>query len=293
MSCSRRLSSPATQFHLPKPNGDRRLIESAEKPLRLIQKHLQQRLQAVYYTIRPDCAYGGMLTPFDEPHVRNIYTNAQQHIGKKWVLHFDLKDFFPNINSRRVFEVFSQAPFQFPEPVAQILTQLSTHHDRLPQGASSSPILANLVCLAADRQLNALAQSKGWTYTRYIDDMTFSGKKRFRDKHVEAVCKLLEAERFIVNLDKVAICRMKDEPEVTGLVLKGEKPDVSPQFLRDLQGEVTFYRALTDMGNAALQTFSAQTLQRFRLQVLGKINFLRFVRGDRHKSVVKFQLELG
>ena len=123
--------------------------------------------------------------------------------------------------------------------------------------------------------------------------MAFSAKKRFKEKHVDNIRQLLEQQGFIVNLHKVVICRMKDEPEITGLVLKGATPDVSPQFLRDLQGEVTFYRALTDMGAAALQTFNAQALQRFRLQVIGKLNFLRFVRGDRHKSVVKMEMELG
>jgi len=271
------------QFHLPKPNGDQRLIESAEKPLRSIQQLLQNRFQAVYYGIRPECAYGGMITPFDEPHVRNIYTNAMQHIGKKWVMRFDLKDFFPNIRTARIFELFTSAPFLFPEPVAQLLTSLCIHQDRLPQGASTSPILSNIVCLRIDRQLEALAQTKGWRYTRFIDDMTFSGKKRFKEKHIDNIGKLLENEHFILNLDKVSICRMKDEPEVTGLVLKTDKPDVSPQFLRDLQGEITLYRAITDMGQAALQNFNARALQRFRMQVMGKINFLRFVRGDRHR----------
>lgn len=282
------------QFFLPKPNGDQRLIESADKPLHKIQRLIQQRLQAVYFTARPDCAYGGLITPQDEPHVRNIYTNAMRHIGKnrKWLLHFDLKDFFPNIRTTRIFEVYSSAPFHFPEPVAQLLTQLTTHEDKLPQGVSTSPILANFVCLRADHNLEALARDKGWTYTRFIDDMTFSGKKRFKEKQVEAVRQLLEAEGFIVNLHKVDISRIKDEPEVTGLILGEKKPDVSPQFLRDLQGEATVYRALVDNVQSTMQVFSAQALQKFKLQVLGKLNFLRFVRGERHKSYLKIQMQL-
>lgn len=281
------------QFHLPKPNGDQRLIESAEKPLRPIQKVLQQRLQSVYYTVRPNSAYGGLITPFDEPHVRNIYTNALQHIGKKWLLTFDLKDFFPNIRSSRVFEVFSAPPFSFPPELAQLLTRLCTHQDRLPQGAATSPALSNLVCLSIDHQLESLAAARGWVFTRFIDDMTFSGKKRFKDKHLTDIAALLEADGFVVNHHKVLMCRVKDEPEVTGLVLRGDKPDVSPQFLRDLEGEITFYRALTEMGAAALQHFNAQALQRFRQQVLGKLNFLRFVRGERHRSVVRLMMEIG
>jgi RNA-directed DNA polymerase len=280
------------QFYLPKPNGDQRLIESAEKPLRIVQKHLQQRLQAVYFSIRPACAYGGLLTPQDEPHVRNIYTNAMQHIGKKWLLNFDLKDFFTNIRSTLVFDMLLAAPFHFPEPLAQLISRLVTHEDRLPQGASTSPVISNLICLGIDRNLEALAAEKGWTYTRFIDDMTFSGKKRFKEKQVEAIRQMLESEGFIVNMNKLRIERVKDEPEVTGLVLGERKPDVSAQFLRDLQGEVTIYKALADNPHV-LQTFNAQSLQKYKLQVLGKLNFLRFIRGDRHRSFLKLQGMMG
>lgn len=282
------------QFHIPKPNGDQRLIESADKLLRQVHKHLQQRLQAVYYTIRPDCAYGGVISPSDESHVRTIYTNAMQHVGKKWLLHFDLKDFFPNIRRERVFEALIASPFRFPDPLAQILSQLLTHDDRLPQGAATSPVVANLLCLSADHQLEALAREKGWHYTRYIDDMTFSGKKRFKDKHITRIREILEAEGFVVNLHKVEVGRIrKDQPKITGLVIKGDKPDVSDQFLRELQGEIAIYKALTQNPLSIGQNFSAQSMQRFKEQVLGKLNFLRFVRGDTHKSFVKLKLEMG
>lgn len=282
------------QFHLPKPNGEQRLIESADKPLRQVQKHLQQRLQAVYYTIRPDCAYGGVISPSDEALVRTIYTNAMQHVGKKWLLNFDLKDFFPNIRRQRVFEMLIASPFRFPDALAQHLSQLLTHEDHLPQGASTSPIIANLVFRAADLQLEALAREKGWHYTRYIDDMAFSGKKRFKDKHIKAIQTILEQEGFVVNLHKIAVNRIhKDQPLITGLVIKNDKPDVSDQFLRDLQGEVAIYKALVANPLSTAQAFTAQTLQHFKEQVLGKLNFLRFVRGDQHKSYLKLQAEVG
>src|SRR5262249_29867281 len=134
--------------------------------------------------------------PVDEPAHgfvpgRSILTNAQPHAGKAFVVNLDLRDFFPSIAFPRVRSVFQRAGYS--PAVATILALLCTECPRkvvtydgatyhvatsprgLPQGACTSPSLSNLVARRLDRRLSGLARRMGLTYTRYADDLTFSG----------------------------------------------------------------------------------------------------------------------
>ncbi len=107
---------------------------------------------------------------------------AAKHCGEQMVLTFDLKDFFPNIGFREVYAIFRA--LGFPRPTALPLTAICTawpnpvHNTRhLPQGAPTSPALANLAALRLDARLSGLARRFDATYTRYADDLTFSGDR--------------------------------------------------------------------------------------------------------------------
>ena len=122
---------------------------------------------------------------------RSTLSNASEHAGKGVVLKLDLKDFFPSVTFRRVRGLFTALGYSY--AVASTLALLCTEYDRQPferdgeqyfisvgprhlvQGAPSSPGLANLIAWRLDRRLAGLATKRGFTYTRYADDLTFSG----------------------------------------------------------------------------------------------------------------------
>ncbi len=283
------------QFYIPKPDGKKRLIETPVKSLKDIQKKLSYNLQAVYIGtgIIPPCSYGFILSTEDEDHTRDIYTNAKRHVGKKWVYGLDLKDFFHCIRINRVEHVLRQGPFHFTKNASRCLAQLVTFKGRLPMGASTSPVISNLVCVPLDRQLSALAESEGWTYTRFADDMTFSSDTRFDESATQKIKEIIKKHGFPINHKKERQHHEKEQPEITGLILVNGQPDISDNYIKRLKKDIDLFHALTSDHIIEKGIFPSKTMQLFRRSLLGQINFVGFVRGDDHKSFLKLRNRLS
>ena len=178
---------------------------------------------------------------------RSIVTNAAEHCGKAAVLRFDLVDFFPSVTSARVFQIFRT--LGYPADVSRLLMglcttslpadvwdarpgarigadymarqRLMTRH--LPQGAPTSPALANLAAGRLDRRLSGLAKAARATYTRYADDLTFSGGSDFarcRKRLATHVAVIAAEEGFRgSNHRKTRIQRAGVRQHVTGVVV--------------------------------------------------------------------------
>ncbi|HRO04093.1 MAG TPA: reverse transcriptase domain-containing protein, partial [Terricaulis sp.] len=108
---------------------------------------------------------------------RSILTNAAEHVGQRQVLNVDLEDFFPSVNFGRVRGIFMAPPFKLGPAAAALFAQLCTHRNGLPQGAPTSPPLSNFAAVQLDRALSRLARENGVRYSRYADDITFSGNQ--------------------------------------------------------------------------------------------------------------------
>jgi RNA-directed DNA polymerase len=113
------------------------------------------------------------------PHVngfargRSIVTNGKVHQAAPYLLNVDIKDFFDSVHEGAVLRLFLN--FGFGEHVAKTLAGLCTYQGRLPQGAPTSPYLANLAFGPADDEILELCAENNLTYSRYADDLTFSG----------------------------------------------------------------------------------------------------------------------
>jgi RNA-directed DNA polymerase len=118
----------------------------------------------------PDCIHGGVKG-------RSNITNAKKHQGNKYIFETDLQEFYPNISMRRVFQVFRNLGYS--AHMSHWLTKLTTRKDELPQGSPASTGISNLVFLQTDHRLLLLCKENQITYTRYIDDLTFSSQKDF------------------------------------------------------------------------------------------------------------------
>ena len=184
---------------------------------------------------------------------RSIVTNAGPHCGKRIVVRFDLADFFPSISATRVYRTFRT--FGYPDRVARLLTGLCTtrlprdvwqsrpnppgdgsDHSiwqrfgsrHLPQGAPTSPAIANLAAFPLDRRLSKLGKVLEVDFTRYADDLTFSGGDelaRSAKRFATLVAVIADDEGFRLNYRKTRIMKSGGRQYVTGLVVN-VKPNV-------------------------------------------------------------------
>lgn len=156
---------------------------------------------------------------------RDVVANAAPHVGKSVVLCYDLRDFFPSIRRRRVAAFFQWLGYH--PKVARILSFLCTAKVDwtgfvLPQGAPTSPALANAICYRMDCRLAGLARRFGAAYTRYADDMTFSGDETFKrglSRFIPRAEKIIHSEGFHLHHGKRRFMRRGDRQRVTGLVV--------------------------------------------------------------------------
>ena len=135
-------------------------------------------MEAVYYFNRPKCVHGFVKSPSNSKDKYSILSNASQHVKKSFVINADIFRFFPSITGTMVKHVFLREPFNFDDNLASALALLCINKNWLPTGAPTSPIIANLVCLEMDKKLEKFASEFGYTFTRYADDLTFSGSGR-------------------------------------------------------------------------------------------------------------------
>ncbi len=223
---------------------------------------------------------------------RSIITNAQPHVGKGVVINFDLKDFFPTITYKRVKGLFHKAGYS--EALSTVLALLCCEPDvvpvemdgeqyfvqqgerHLPQGAPTSPTISNLLCRGIDRRLSGLAKKYGFTYSRYADDLTFSGNKEALShigKILFAVENIVKEEGFVLHPDKTRVMKKGRQQEVTGLVVN-DRLSVDRKTLK------RFRALLHQAGKAGLTGKSwngSQTDKQLLRSMLGYANFVAMV----------------
>jgi len=180
----------------------------------------------------PPCVYGVADHP-QRPRGarRSIVNHARQHLGHKQVLRCDLRDFFDQVRQPQVREVFARLGAR--GTAVDCLTRLCTLDDRIPQGASSSPAIANVAARVLDEDLMRLAARTGCIYTRYVDDLVFSG-----DWVVEVaeVAEFVTRHGFALNDAKTRLQRRGGSQYVTGLnVSDPARPHVPAAFKRRLR----------------------------------------------------------
>lgn len=280
-----------SEFEIPKKAGGSRLIKAPCKRLKAIQRMLAEAFSEVY-SPRPS-AHGFLKD-------RSIVTNARAHVGKgkTFVFNVDLRDYFGSIHFGRVQHLLQAWPFNFEESVASILAQICCLQNSLPQGAPTSPIVANMVSWKLDRQLQLLARASRATYTRYADDISFSfscSKSRLPADILKleegvvmpgiALTELIESNGFRINYEKVRLAGTSNRMEVTGLTVN-VFPNVPRRYVRQIGSILHAWRTHGyDAAQAAFNQYDTRHRPSGRLKPLakvvwGKLAFLRSVRGQ-------------
>jgi retron-type reverse transcriptase len=232
-------------FEVPKRSGGTRVLFAPKRRL----KALQRRLHELLVRRLPVSEHAhGFVTG------RSIRTGADPHVGRDFVLHLDLQDFFPSVTFARVRGLLIAYGYAY--PVAATLAALCTESRRQPveiegvvrnvpvghrhcvQGAPTSPGLCNALVLRLDRRLAGLARKFECTYTRYADDLTFSGDIA-RGSMIglrERATEIIVAEGFVVNRQKTFLASRAGRQTVTGVVVN-DIAGLSRQDRRRLRAE--------------------------------------------------------
>jgi RNA-directed DNA polymerase len=233
------------RFSVPKKSGGTRELAAPHRTLARCQEWILANILAKVAV--HNAAHGFVAG-------RSTVTNAAAHVGQRVVVNLDLREFFPTITFPRVRGIFQQLGYS--PAAATILALLSTESPRrtvvyagqkffaatgpraLPQGASTSPALSNLVARRLDSRLSGISGKLGWTYTRYADDITFSSSAEDADAKVgyllARVRHIAQDEGFAVNEKKTRIQRRKTAQSVTGLVVN-DRVAVPRQIVRRLR----------------------------------------------------------
>jgi retron-type reverse transcriptase len=231
-------------FTVPKRSGGVRTLSAPHRRLATAQNWI---LETILERLPVESAAHGFVPK------RSILTNASNHVGRQVVVNMDLEGFFPSITFPRIRSVFHRCGYS--PAVATILALLCTECPRkqvqyagqpyfvatgprgLPQGACTSPALSNLVARRLDKRLQGLAAKLNLTYTRYADDLTFSGDGELKERvgYVMArVRHIAQDEGFVVNEKKSRVLRRNAAQEVTGLVVN-DRPGVRRKEVRRLR----------------------------------------------------------
>lgn len=210
--------------------GRSRMLNVPRKEL----KALQQRIHRVI--LDPielsACVHGAV-------RGRSPRTNAEQHLGKPCVICVDVKSFFDSVRHYVVYRMFRN-DLGFGRDVARLLTRLTTYDSQLPQGAPTSPVIANLVlAFQVDKPLEAAAASLDLTYTRFVDDIAISGGDP--RPLINVAAKLLSARRLKVHRatgrgrlkPKLKIMSGGAQQKITGLVVNSASAPTIPRRYRD------------------------------------------------------------
>ncbi|PRP89919.1 reverse transcriptase [Enhygromyxa salina] len=220
--------SPYVDFEIAKARGGQRTISAPRAPLRAIQRKIYAELLAKVPV--HDAAHGFVVG-------RSTLTNAAPHVGAGLLIKTDIREFFPSIHYWRVRGLFFSLGYG--EEVAWALAALCTRRPvidpegerrvawpgLLPQGAPTSPALANLVCRRLDARLSGFAAKIGARYTRYADDLSFSIHDPGRAQGLEVgrvlwwIDQILQQEGFAEHPGKRQVLRPHRRQLVTGIVV--------------------------------------------------------------------------
>lgn len=275
-----------------KASGGMRLIEAPKSRLRAIQRKILHEIldRVPVHNAAHGCVPG-----------RSVFGNAAMHSGQATVLRLDLTEFFPGIRASRVHALFRT--LGYPMETARYLTGLTTHcisfavvrsvpadaevstatrrermtwakrylERHLPQGAPTSPALANLCAYRLDLRLDGAAQETGGRYSRYVDDLVFSFNTASRARCLRIALMaygIILEEGFSPNIRKTRVMPRGRAQHVTGLVVN-DKPNL-PRREYDLLKAI-----LTNCTRYGPASQNREARPDFRAHLLGRLSYLR------------------
>lgn len=263
-------------FNISKRNGGKRKISMPNEVLKEIQALIKEK---ILKNIKISDKANGFVEK------KSIVTNAKEHLNKDKILNIDLKDFFPSIHKNRVYYIFKNL-CGYNNDVSFCLTNLVTYKNSLPQGAPTSPILSNIVSYMMDIRLEKLSKKLGINYTRYADDITFSGSRNIiNTKLLEYVTTIIEDCGFKINHTKTRFANKGSRQEVTGLIVNNDTINVPKRYIKEIRQELYYINKFGIKGHRAKIGFENKY---YKEHLLGKILYVKSINNTKGIELLKY-----
>ncbi|WP_081486016.1 retron St85 family RNA-directed DNA polymerase [Herbaspirillum sp. GW103] len=249
-------------FHIPKRSGGVREICAPHHSLLSCQRWI---LQNILNNIDLHPAAHGFTAG------KSIKTNAISHLNSSAILKMDLENFFPSIPQAWVIQVFKE--FGYAPNVSYYLSALCCCDGALAQGAATSPALSNLILRSLDKRLSKLARTCSLIYTRYADDLTFSGKRIHFSLPIK-VEEIVKEFGLKVNTKKTRLKLTHGARIVTGICITNGKLSVPREYKREIKNDLFFIRKFGYLSHIANRKIKNPN---YLSSLLGRISFWLFV----------------
>lgn len=255
-------------FRINKNSGGTRKISEPLPNLKIIQSWI---LNEILYKVK--------VHPNAKAYIKGVSLkdNVKFHRNQDTVVKLDIIRFFNNIGEKKVYKIYKDLGYTV--EVSWLLTKLCTLNGALPQGAVTSPYLSNLVMRKFDNSIKRYCKRNGIRYTRYADDLTFSGNfhKGFLISKVESQLKKLNLE---LNKQKIRILKRNQRQIVTGIVVN-EKIQVAKSYRKEIRKEVYFINKFgieshLEKTTSIIEMDNYKKAQYLK-SLLGKIEYVLFV----------------
>ncbi len=264
---SNRIHRHYRKVKIPKGNGEFRTLYVPDDFLKAVQRKIAQNL-LVFEEISPYATayrFGG-----------STIKNAAPHVGRPMVMKLDIRQFFDHC----IYPVVKDKAFpsaRYSEKNRVLLTLLCIYKDALPQGAPTSPAISNIILRDFDNVVGAWCKIRGICYTRYCDDMTFSGE--FDPREVRFFVKdELRKIGFFLNDAKTVVLHDGQRKSVTGIVVN-EKPNISAEYRRKLRQEL-YYCQKFGVEEHLHKTGLDIPKEKYILKLLGRVHYVLSVCPD-------------
>ena len=243
-------------YQIPKKNGKFRTLE-APSPL---LKKIQTKILQIFIPRRTSRA----ATAFEKK--RNIKQNAQIHLNRPAIIGLDIKNFFPSVKFNLVWDYFKNQ--NIAEEPARLIAMFCTFNGHLPQGAVTSPFLANRLLRRFDEKILKYCQLVNVNYSRYADDITFSGNinSALKDRLIKLVRKELVLYGLQLNNEKIRVQYRNNRQEVTGITVN-EKLQAPRELRRTLRQKMYYL-------NRFLENDWQKLTENDLDKLLGQVNFV-------------------
>lgn len=215
------------EFEIKKRKGGKRKISAPYPALYECQKWINQEILSKITVHK--CAHGFVRN-------RSIMTNAKVHKNADVLLKLDIEDFFPSVSKGDVIALFRR--LGYPRNISTYLASLCCLDGALPQGGACSPTISNLVCMRLDSRLAGLAKKYSLFYSRYADDMVFSGKK-ISSKLIDYASSIISDEGFKVNTSKTKLVKSNTKI-ITGIRVSEGRIFLPKKYKNKLRQEVHY-----------------------------------------------------
>lgn len=202
-----------------------RVIRPSLKELKVIHKRIKDRILAPIKL--PSHIHGGVKK-------RSNVSNAKPHQGNKYQFTTDLMNFYPSVKHDRVYDTFLTLGFS--NHYSHWITKITTWKYELPQGTSTSTHISNLVFLETDFRLVEFCNANNITYTRYIDDLTFSSPKCFKH-HLNTILDIITSSGFKISFRKT---KYEGNQNITGIDVRNNFID-APNRIREKSKDEILY----------------------------------------------------